>query len=190
MRPNRGALVAALVLILFVVGLAAYYEVTLAAASSGFVTGTGVGTTSDIFGGCAITSIGEFQLRIVSDYTGLPVSRETISAVDTEAECSSVTRSNGTARVTVTLSPSNTAAAGQVVYLDNFSAGKGGWLTPIFPVNAIPAGDLNFTVAYQGRTYNFSESVPPIGSECVTLHVPSGSVTTKTIINGNGSYFD
>jgi len=177
-----------LVLILLVVGLVAYYEVTLAEASSGFVTGTGVGTTDDTFSGCHITSVGGFQLRVVSDLTGLPVSGETINAVDTEAECASVTTSNGTARVTVTLSPSTITTAGQIVYLDNFSAGKGGWLTPIFPAQAVPAGELNFTVAYQGRTYNFSASVPPIGSECATLHVPSGSVTTKTVINGNGSY--
>jgi len=190
MRTNRVVLVAGLVLILLVGGLAAYYEITLAEASSGFVTGTSPSSTNNAsgYGQCYI-SIGGLELRVLSDYTGLPVTGEKINAVDT-LTITGGSSSNGVGHATVTLSPTTTVEPGQTVYLDNFSAGKGGWLTPIFPAQSCPAGNLNFTVAYQGKTYNFSEAIPPIGSECVTLHVPSGSVTTKLVMNGNGSYCD
>jgi hypothetical protein len=188
MSPKRVALIAGLVLILLVAGLAAYYEITLEEASSGFVTGSNLGSTNatSFYANCAI-SIGGFELRVLSEYTGLPVTGEKINAVDT-LTITGATSSNGVGRATVTLSPTTTEAPGQTVYLDNFSAGKGGWLTPIFPPQSCPAGNLNFTVAYQDKAYNFSETIPPIGSECVTLHVPSGSVTAKTVMNGNGSY--
>ncbi|MDA4119700.1 MAG: hypothetical protein OK436_03840, partial [Thaumarchaeota archaeon] len=131
---------------------------------SGFVTGTSVNSSSNTYfsSTCVISGVGGFSLRIVSDSTGSPVSGETVNAID-RLGCGSTT---------------------QVVYLDNFSAGTGGWLTPVFPNQATPAGQLNFTVAYQGKTYNFTTSIAPIGSACVTLDVPSGNVTTTITMNG------
>jgi len=189
MRANRVVLAAALVLVLLIAGLAAYYEITLAEASSGFVTGTSLSSTNGTsgYGQCYI-SIGGFELRVLSDYTGLPVTGERINAVDTLTITGATSNNGSVAHATVTLSPTSTEEPGQTVYLDNFSAGKGGWLTPIFPPQSCQAGNLNFTVAYQGKSFSFSETIPPIGSECVTLHVPSGSVTTKQVMNGNGSY--
>jgi hypothetical protein len=161
---------AALVAALLAGGLLGYYEVTTGAARSqapttGSVTGTSV-TASDTFFSCSITGIGGFELLVASDSTGAPVTGESVNAVD-HLGCNS---------------------AQQVVYLDDFTAGQGGWLTPVFPNQATPGGQLNFTVSYQGKTYNFSAGVPPIGTACVTLHVPSGSVTTKTVMNGSGSF--
>jgi len=128
---------------------------------------TTVNTTGDVFlTSCSVTGIGEFALRIISDSTGALVSGETISAVDTLG-CDILGQSPQT----------------QVVHIDNFSAGQGGWLIPVFPAQAELGGELNFTVTYQGRTYNFSAGVPPAGTNCVTLHVPSGNVTRST-----GSY--
>ena len=135
---------------------------------SGFVTGTSVNTTSDTFlTQCSVTGVGGFQFRVISDSTGAAVSGEAINATD-RLGCDIVGQAPET----------------QVVYLDNFSVGQGGWLTPVFPYQATPGGGLNFTVSYQGGTYNFSAVVPPIGTSCVTLRVPSGSVTTTTVSNG------
>ncbi len=137
--------------------------------TTGSVTGTSAATTaSDTFFtlSCSITGIGGFSLLVVSDSTGVPVSGETVNAVD-RLGCGSMP---------------------QVVYLDNFTVGQGGWLTPVFPPQATPGGGLDFTVTYEGRTYNFAANVPPIGFNCVTLHVPSGSVTTQNVMNGYGSY--
>jgi hypothetical protein len=136
-------------------------------SSTSFVTGTSVNSASDTYlTSCSVTGIGGFELRVVSDSTGAPVSGETINAVD-RLGCNDQT---------------------QVVYLNNFYEGEGGWLTPVFPNQAEPGGELSFTVIYQGGTYKFSSEVPPIGTACVTLHVPSGNVTTTTVMNGNGSY--
>jgi hypothetical protein len=144
---------------------AIFFEIT---AQPGFVTGTSVNTSSDTFlTQCSVTGVGGFQFRVISDSTGAAVSGETINATD-RLGCDIVGQ----------------AAEAQVVYLDNFSVGQGGWLTPVFPYQATPGGGLNFTVSYQGETYNFSAVVPPIGTSCVTLHVPSGSVTTTTVSNG------
>ena len=135
---------------------------------SGFVTGTNVRTSSNTYlTQCSVTGVGGFQFRVISDSTGASVSGETINATD-RLGCHIVGQAPET----------------QVVYLDNFSVGQGGWLTPVFPYQATPGGGLNFTVSYQGGTYNFSAGVPPIGTSCVTLHVPSGSVTTTTVSNG------
>ncbi len=120
---------------------------------------------------CSVTGIGGLEIRILSDSTGAPVSGENITAVDTLG-CDIVGQ------------PAET----QVAYLDSFSSGTGGWLTPIFPSQAEPGGQLAFTVAYQGTAYRFTENVPPIGSLCVTLHVPSGNITSTTVMNGSGSY--
>ena len=76
----------------------------------------------------------------------------------------------------------------QVVYLNNFTVEQGGWLTPVFPKHATPGGELNFTVAFQGRRYDFSAGVAPIGSACVTLHVPSGKITYASATNGEDSF--
>ena len=148
---------------------AIFFEITI---NPGFVTGTSVDTSSDTFlTQCTVSGAGGFALLIVSDSTGAPVSGETVNAVDTLG-CD------------ITGQP----AEAQVVYLDNFSVGQGGWLTPVFPDQAQAGGELNFTVSYQGGTYHFSAEVLPVGSSCVTLHVPSGNVTTMTVMNGEGSY--
>jgi hypothetical protein len=171
MTRNARVVLAALVAILLVSSLAAYYEATRGAASqaptAGSVTGTGVSSSDTFFAtNCSITGIGGFELLVASDSGGAPVTGEVVNAVD-HLGCNSDR---------------------QVVYLDEFAARQGGWLTPVFPSQATPGGQLNFTVSYQGKTYNFSAEVPPIGTSCVTLHVPSGSVTTKTVMNGSGSY--
>jgi hypothetical protein len=113
---------------------------------------------------CTITGIGGFEFRVVSDSTRAPISGETIEAVDRLGGC----------------------GQNQVVYLYNFSKsqGSGGWLVPDFPNQATPAGQLSFTVSYQSGTYNFATDIPPIGTNCVTLHVPSGNVTGATVMNG------
>ena len=129
-------------------------------------------TTSDTFlTSCSVTGVGGFEARVVSDSTGTSVSGETISAVD-RLGCDIVGQ------------PAQT----QVVYLNKFSLGQGGWLTPIFPSQAEAGGELDFTVIYQGRTYAFTSDVPPVGTNCVTLHVPSGNVTMMNVMNGNCSY--
>jgi hypothetical protein len=145
---------------------------TASITSIGYVTGTSVISSSDTYlTACSVTGIGGFQFLIVSDSTGAPVTGETINAVD-RLGCDIVGQT----------------AEMQVVYLDSFSVGQGGWLTPVFPNQAEPGGQLSFTVTYQGQTYSFSATVPPIGTSCVTLHVPSGNVTTATVMNGQGSY--
>jgi hypothetical protein len=59
---------------------------------------------------------------------------------------------------------------------------------PDFPSQATPAGGLSFTITYQGGTYTFTASVLPVGTNCVTLRVPSGNLTITSVTNGNGSY--
>jgi hypothetical protein len=168
MTRNAQVFLGALVAALLAGGLLGYYEVTTGTATrqaptTGSVTGTIV-SGSDTFFSCSITGIGGFELLVASDSTGGPVNGESIDAVD-HLGCNS---------------------SQQVVYLDNFTAGRGGWLTPVFPIQAEPGGELNFTVTYQGRTYGFSAGVPPIGTSCVTLHVPSGNVTRLTTMNACG----
>ena len=107
----------------------------------------------------------------MADSTGKPVTGETANAVD-KMPCQ------------------NNPA---VFYIDNFSEGQEGWLMPIAPPYAIQhggyvSGGLNITIKYQGKTYNFTAGPPPIGTNCVTLHIPSGAVTTSTVGNGYGSY--
>jgi len=115
--------------------------------------------------GCVITGIGGFEFRVLSD-SGESVNGATITAID-RLSC------NGD---------------WQVVYINNFSPMQGGWSEPVFPSQAEPGGELNFTVVYQGGTYAFGAFVPPMGTNCVTLHVPSGNVTTTNVMNGSGSY--
>ena len=136
--------------------------------SAGSVTGSSVYSASDTFftSACSVTGIGGFEMRVVSDSTGTSVSGESINAVDSLG-CNEEY---------------------QTVYIDTFYQGQGGWLTPAFPSQAQPGGKLTFTIVYQGTAYNLSSDVPPIGTSCVTLHVPSGNVTTTTVMNGQGSY--
>ena len=173
MTRNTQVFLAALVAALLAGGLAGYYQVTTGTAATGrapakgSVTGTSASASDTFFAtSCSITGVGGFELLVVSDSSGAPVGGEVINAVD-NLGCDSDQ---------------------QVVYLDDFTVGQGGWLTPVFPSQATPGGQLNFTVSYQGKTYNFSEDVPPVGTSCVTLHVPSGSVSTRTVMNGSGSY--
>jgi hypothetical protein len=138
--------------------------------TTGFVTGTSATSVTSFTNNC-IVSTGGFEFRIVSDSTGRPVAGETINAAD-KMPCQN-----------------NNA----VFYIDNFSEGQEGWLMPIEPPYVIQGGGyasgmLNFTVSYQGRTYDFTAGPPPIGTNCVTLHIPSGTVTTSTVMNGYGSY--
>jgi hypothetical protein len=130
------------------------------------VSGTSVDSSDTYLTSCSISGAGALQLRVVSELTGGPVSGEMINAVDILG-CNEET---------------------QVVYLDNFTVGPDGWLTPVFPDQAAPAGKLSFTVTYEGETYNFSTVIPPMGTSCVTLQVPSGNVTSSAVANGEGSY--
>ena len=115
---------------------------------------------------CVISGVGGFEFRLVSDSTGQPVNASTISAVD-KLGCNQ---------------------ENQVVYLDNFSYSGDGWFTPVFPSQATVGGGLNLTVGYEGKTYNFLGDYPPVGTDCVTLSVPSGNVSSTTVMNGSGSY--
>jgi len=153
---------AVFVVTLLAVGLVGSYEAT-------------TGTEKNTYLQCTITGVGGFEFRVVSDSTRTPVAGESIKAID-RLGC------NG---------------QNQVVYLDNFSPpvyvtnfteSDGGWLVPDFPSQATVGGGLSFTITYVGATYTFNSGYPPIGTNCVTLHVPSGNVTSSTVMNGNGSY--
>ena len=139
---------------------------TVTNCNSGLQTSTSESNT--YLTNCVITGVGGFEFRVVSDSTGALVSGETTKAVD-EVTCNGET---------------------QVVYLDNFSEsqGGGGWLVPDWPGEATPAGGLSFTISYQGEIYNFTAGIPPIGTNCATFYIPSGNLTTTTVMNGNGSY--
>ena len=117
---------------------------------------------------CIITGVGGFEFKVVSDATGAPISGVTITAIN-RLGCD---------------------GENQVVYIDNFSEsqGGGGWLVPDFPSQATPAGGLSFTIMYQGGTYYFTASVAPVGTNCATFYIPSGNMTSTTVMNGNGSY--
>ncbi len=115
---------------------------------------------------CSISGVGGFEFRLVSDSTGQPINASSISAVD-KLGCNQ---------------------ENQAVYLNQFSYLGDGWFVPMFPSQATVGGGLNVTVTYQGETYNFAGYYPPVGTDCVTLHVPSGNVTSSTAMNGSGSY--
>jgi hypothetical protein len=153
MARNQRIFIGVLIVVLVAAAFFGYYETTSSVAG-------------DTLAQCVITGVGGFQLRIVSDSTGAPVSGAKISAVN-NLGCDGET---------------------QVVHLNSFSTGQAGWLAPVFPSQATPAGELNFTVMYQGGTYRSSSFVAYAGYSCVTLHVPSGNVTTTTEMNGAGSY--
>jgi hypothetical protein len=184
MKGSERALVSAAVVVLLAGSSFDLYEFNMQGTSSirsnssistflttGFVTWTRV-SSSDTFLNSTIcpppVGGGGLELRVVSDSTGVPVSGETINAVDA-ARC---------------IPSGGRAAETQVVYIDEFSAGKGGWPTPIISSDAEGTAN-NFTVSYQEATYSFVvNNVPPIGIVCVTLHVPSGNVTNTTTMNG------
>ncbi len=154
------------VLVLAVLALVLLVAVGFVAYEIGASKKTIASTVENTFftSSCSISGVGGFEFRIVSDSTGADVSGATVRAVDGLGGCSET----------------------QIVYLDNFSSTQG-WLVPVFPSQAVPAGSLNFTVTYQGKTFNFSSFVPAVGSNCVTLHVPSGNVTTRWLTSGNVS---
>jgi hypothetical protein len=163
-----------LAMVLLGVSLFGYYETTAGATTSTLskptmtvstvmsaksVIGTSVDSANDTFitnAECLLDNgAGRVEVLIVSDSTGAPVTGESINAVD-DYPCGN----------------------GQVLYINNFTVGLDGWLTPVLPSQASYVGSLNFTVTYQGATYHFPISYSPIGKECVTLHVPSGNVTS------------
>ena len=117
---------------------------------------------------CTITGAGGFEFQVVSDSTGQRISGETIKAAN-RLGC------NG---------------PNQETYADYFSVSQGGdgWLVPDFPNPSSLAGQLDFTITYQGKTYNFTTYIPPVGTNCATFHIPSGNVTTTIVANGSGSY--
>jgi hypothetical protein len=185
MRGSEQVLLAAFVVALLGVSLFAYYieftprtttsssdtttpnSSTLKSARS--VTGTSESASntfisSTILVPCTGQGQGVVELLVVSDSTGAPVIGESINAVN-NLSCGENEQ--------------------QVVYVNNFTVGQGGWLTPILPNQAAPYGWLNFTVTYQGAIYHFPAKYPVFfGKECVTLHVPSGNVTTTAMAAG------
>ena len=127
----------------------------------------GTNSESDTFvTSCSVTGVGGFELRISSDSTNASVTGASVSLVDSLV-CGGET---------------------QTVYLDSLTTEEGGWLVPNFPSQATPAGQLAITVTYQGSIYFFHSDIPPIGTSCVTLFVPSGNEDNTTVMNGNGSY--
>ena len=179
-EPEAGVSVFVGVLVLAIAAVASISYLTLNSGKNttstytDTVTGlpTNINTTSDTYlTNCVVSGIGGFGLSVVSDSTGTPVSGENVTAID-ELGCD------------IEGQPAQT----QVVRITNFSVGNGGWLTPIFPAQAEAGGRLNLTIAYQGQTYNFVANVPGIGTNCVVLHLPSGNVTSTTVMNGSGSY--
>lgn len=144
---------------------------TNSSESAGQNTNSSVDTSDTFLTQCVVTGIGELEFRAIADSTGTLVSGENVTAIDALG-CG------------IAGQPAET----QIVYIDHFSVESGGWLTPVFPSQAEPGGQLSFTVIYQGVTYKFVEDIPPIGTLCVTLQVPSGDVTTTSVMNGSGSY--
>ena len=112
---------------------------------------------------CTVTGEGGFEFQVVFDSTGERVSGETITAAN-KLGC------NG---------------PNQVTYADSFSETQGGWLVPDFLIPSSLIGQLDFTISYQGRIYNFTTYVgSPMQINCATFHIPSGNVT-NTIVAGN-----
>jgi hypothetical protein len=167
-----------LVVALLGVSLFGYYELMPGTTTSSASTVTSVrsvmGTSesaTDVFINSTILTQcifgegqGVMQLLVVSDSTGTPVTGESINAVN-NLSCGDNEE--------------------QIVYVNNFTVGQGDWLTPVLPGQAVRYGWLNFTVTYQSATYHFPTQYPIFfGKECVTLHVPSGNVSTTTMSAG------
>src|SRR5450759_4745321 len=162
MVRRRNAVITVVVIVL-VAGPLIGYEFVLGTTGR-FVAGTSVDTNSDILAeNCNhILGDGALELQVVYDVVGIPVHGESINAVGMLG-C----EFNGNAQT-------------QVAYLNNFTIGSFGWLSPVFPSHTVPQGNLNFMVKYLGSTYRFTAAIPPIGVTCVTLRVPSGGVSTRT----------
>jgi hypothetical protein len=138
------------------------------APSSSVTTFTGTNTTNacaaprDATGACAETdcplpSSGRpMQLQVVSEATGTPVPQgaPAVSAV-VEYGCQGINID-----VAVTL------------YFAKVSEGSSGW----FDMPSI-TGEFNLTVAYAGYTYTFRAGAYPESTTCLTLAVPSGTVS-------------
>ena len=111
---------------------------------------------------CVITAGGGFQFRVLSDSTGAPVNPTSAIAVNS-VSCNSEP---------------------QVVYTNVFLYLGGGWYAPVLPTQATYAGGFTVTLTYAGKTYNFSGAGAPIGTDCITLHVPSGNMSALTSMSG------
>ena len=165
-----GAIVAVLIGSIILAGF--YYIPQISKSSSiTTVTGGSITTTSSVENtyfstSCSISGVGGFEFRTVHDSSRAPVNADSIAAVDTLG-CNNHT---------------------QVVHLSEFYYMGRGWVVPVFPSQANVGGGLNITVVYQGKTYNFAGYYPPVGTDCVTLSVPSGNVTSSMAMNGSGSY--
>jgi hypothetical protein len=125
--------------------------------STSYVTGTSIDSANDTFmnGSCVDAGAGMVELRVVSNSTGVPVTGESVNAVN----------------------DLNCGYGNQLLYLNNFTVSQGGWLMPILPNQAQAFGWLNFTVSYQGATYQIPTRFGPFEVVCVTLRVPTGNVT-------------
>lgn len=154
-----------------IVAVAVVAAIVVAALAYSLASGGGTGSapSGDTYlTSCAVSGVGGFEFRVLSSSTGAALLGVNITAVDVLG-CDS---------------------QNQVVHIDSFSAspGGGGWLVPDFPAQATAAGDLAFTITYQGQAYHFAASIPPVGTDCVTFEVPSGGTTSTTVANGSGSY--
>lgn len=96
------------------------------------------------------------ELQVVSDTTGMPVQQG--------APAVSAVYRFGCAGVEFQES--------ETLYLESVSEGSSGWFD--FPITL---GAYNFTVNYAGHTYLFPGGSYPDSTTCVTLAVPSGTVT-------------
>src|SRR5580693_8076554 len=81
--------------------------------STSYVTGTSIDSANDTFmtGSCVDAGAGMVELRVVSNSTGVPVTGESVNAVN----------------------DLNCGYGNQLLYLNNFTVSQGGWLTPILP---------------------------------------------------------
>ena len=121
------------------------------------------------FPSCRITGTGGIEIRVISDSSGVPVQIAPVSGV-LRTECDTATAASTGGYVTTTET--------QVIYVNNFTEGQGGWETPVLPNGAQSAGIFNFSIHYEGKTYGFAAYIPPASITCVTLRVPSGNVTS------------
>jgi len=123
--------------------------------SSSLTTPTGTNTTMTI-----CTTPGQrsaaLELQVVSDATGMPVQQG--------APAVSAVYRTGCA--------GNGFQESETLYLERVSEGSSGWFD--FPITL---GAYNFTVSYAGHTYLFPGGSYPDSTTCVTLAVPSGTVT-------------
>jgi len=123
-------------------------------------TQTRTGTTTHnntFFTDCHPTGGARLLLRIITDTTETPVQVEKIESVFNSG-CNEEL---------------------EVVYIDNFEQGTGGWFYP-GQIDVNVAGIYNFYVQYAGKAYTFPTYSEPASLTCVTLRVPTGIVTSAT----------